>query len=294
MTSKEIKVGNITQCPNCHSDTFDSQLESTVCRTCKEEYPLFYNAPFFLKKGNEIREGFLKFLDNYRKTGKKKGFRFPSPRIWTKNSIACVAKALKETNPDSKSKVVVCMGSGEEEEYKKLFSNYNDIIRIGLAHNGNVDIFGDAMDFPVKDNSVDLIVSSSVLEHVINPEKCVNEIFRILKPGGKIYAEIPFMRTFHMAPIDYQRYTYEGIEQLFKRHGFEMEKKGVCSGPFNAIVLFNIDVLKMFLPNSLLFLVKIAAWIMQPIKYLDRLVEGVNRTKNVACNFYYLGQKPLT
>ena len=44
---------------------------------------------------------------------------------------------------------------------------------------------------PFQNNSFDLVISSAVLEHVKDLEKVVEEIFRILKPNGKIYQEIP-------------------------------------------------------------------------------------------------------
>ena len=66
-----------------------------------------------------------------------------------------------------------------------------------------MDLFCDICDIPLIDNSVDLILSSSVLEHVYNPEQAVQEMYRVLKPYGSVYAEIPFMRSLHMRPVDY-------------------------------------------------------------------------------------------
>ena len=57
-----------------------------------------------------------------------------------------------------------------------------------------VDLVADAHDMHmVRDNSVDCVVCVSTLEHVRHPEKVVAEIYRILKPGGIVYINVPFM-----------------------------------------------------------------------------------------------------
>ena len=63
-------------------------------------------------------------------------------------------------------------------------------------------------------------------DYFTNPENrcyfCKEELFRTIKPDGLVYAEIPFIGAYHMAPHDYQRYTISGIESLFKRHGLSL------------------------------------------------------------------------
>ncbi len=44
---------------------------------------------------------------------------------------------------------------------------------------------GETEDIPVKDNSVDLIMSNCVINLVPSKEKAYREIYRILKPGGR-------------------------------------------------------------------------------------------------------------
>jgi len=44
---------------------------------------------------------------------------------------------------------------------------------------------GEAEDIPVKDNSIDLVMSNCVINLVPNKEKAYREIYRILKPNGR-------------------------------------------------------------------------------------------------------------
>ena len=167
--------------------------------------------------------------------------------------------------------------------------------KTGVKHEGSVDVFGDAMQLPLKSNSVDLFFSSSVIEHLPAPERAVSELFRTIKPGGLVYAEIPFIGAYHMAPNDYQRYTISGIESLFNRHGFDMVKKGICSGPINALLLLVQHAVVEAIPiGPIQYIFRlILTWLLHPFKYLDYIFNRFKWGEYLACNFYYLGTKPL-
>jgi len=48
-------------------------------------------------------------------------------------------------------------------------------------------LYGDALNLHFADNSFDIVICSNVYEHVTNPERMMDEIFRVLKPGGICY-----------------------------------------------------------------------------------------------------------
>lgn len=50
---------------------------------------------------------------------------------------------------------------------------------------------GDSQFLPFPDGTFDKIVCSEVLEHVIDDEKCVQELVRVLKDGGLIAVSVP-------------------------------------------------------------------------------------------------------
>lgn len=80
-----------------------------------------------------------------------------------------------------------------------------------LKKNGNT-VLGDVHVQPFKNESFDLVVSKDTLEHFLQPWKAVEEVHRILKPGGLFIIWVPFMHPFH--GDDYYRYSPLGLKHL--------------------------------------------------------------------------------
>ncbi|MBF8280733.1 MAG: Methyltransf 11 protein [Candidatus Magasanikbacteria bacterium] len=79
------------------------------------------------------------------------------------------------------------------------------------------DILGDIHHLPFPDCSQDAIVCIAVLEHVENPIKACQEIYRTLKPGGYCFLYVPFLFYYHAERgyyKDYWRFTKDAIEML--------------------------------------------------------------------------------
>ncbi|MFQ5560413.1 MAG: hypothetical protein ACE5FU_07505, partial [Nitrospinota bacterium] len=58
-------------------------------------------------------------------------------------------------------------------------------------------------------------------EHVSNPFLAADEMYRILKPNGKLYGYVPFLLTYHGKPGHYPdnfRYSEDGIKCLLKKY----------------------------------------------------------------------------
>ena len=73
-----------------------------------------------------------------------------------------------------------------------------------------------------KDNFLeyfDLVYSNNVFEHLSNPFIAVQNIEKVLKPGGIVITIAPFSIRYHECPSDYFRFTHKGLEQLFNDAG---------------------------------------------------------------------------
>lgn len=50
---------------------------------------------------------------------------------------------------------------------------------------------GDALCLPFPDDTFDRVIASEVLEHVSDDQQALDEVFRVLKPGGTLAATVP-------------------------------------------------------------------------------------------------------
>lgn len=64
------------------------------------------------------------------------------------------------------------------------------------------------------DNSVDIIYSEMILEHVRFPQNAVDEIYRVLKPGGIAIHTTVFIMPFHPSPKDYWRFSPTALYEM--------------------------------------------------------------------------------
>jgi SAM-dependent methyltransferase len=92
----------------------------------------------------------------------------------------------------------------------------------------------DVQRLPFADDTFDAVVCQAVLEHVVDPHRAVSEIHRVLRPGGIVYSEVPFMQQVHEGAYDFTRWTLTGHRRLFRF--FDELDAGVTAGPLIAVV----------------------------------------------------------
>jgi len=73
---------------------------------------------------------------------------------------------------------------------------------------------------PVPSGTVDLVLSTQVLEHVEDPRAYLAECARVLRPGGKLLLSTHGIMYYHPDPEDYWRWTCAGLRRLIEDQGF--------------------------------------------------------------------------
>lgn len=125
--------------------------------------------------------------------------------------------------------------------YRQMFSPTSDYIGVDLENSGHdhrnerIDVLYDGQTLPFLDCQFDAIFSSEVMEHVFVPERITAELYRVLKPGGRLLLTVPFSWAEHEAPWDYARYTSFGMRALLERHGFRIVALEKTGNDFQAI-----------------------------------------------------------
>ncbi|WP_231639372.1 class I SAM-dependent methyltransferase [Sphingomonas profundi] len=72
-----------------------------------------------------------------------------------------------------------------------------------------------ACTYPIRSGSLDGIGCFAVLEHVTEPWRVAEEFRRMLKPGGKLFVDWPFLQPVHGYPSHYYNATREGLRRMF-------------------------------------------------------------------------------
>lgn len=86
-----------------------------------------------------------------------------------------------------KGTVVYNLGSG--------FQKYDGVIGIDIGRSADVKHDLNVTPWPIESNSADACVAFHSFEHLASIVKTMNEVHRILKPGGKLIIEVPFYRS---------------------------------------------------------------------------------------------------
>lgn len=133
---------------------------------------------------------------------------------------------------------------------------------------GTADSYYDGGHFPFDSASFDSVLCNQVLEHVFNPDEFLEEIRRVLKPGGLLLMTIPFVWDEHEQPYDYARYSTFGLKALLEKHGFVVERQCKITG--NISVLFQLlnGYLYKLLPRSKRIHMVVCACVMAPISLI--------------------------
>ena len=118
---------------------------------------------------------------------------------------------------------VLDVGAGDAP-YAELFA-HTDYVTLeweGSPHAGGrtaaITASADAM--PLREASFDVVLLTQVLEHVLRPAAVLTEIARVLRPGGTLFATVPFAWELHEEPHDYWRFTQYALAALLEDAGF--------------------------------------------------------------------------
>jgi SAM-dependent methyltransferase len=89
----------------------------------------------------------------------------------------------------------------------------------------NTDVLADAHRLPFADGCFDLVIAYNAFEHYRDPRRAAGEIFRVLRPGGRVLIRTAFLQPLHEAPWHFYNCTRYGLSEWFA--AFETEQLSV-------------------------------------------------------------------
>lgn len=235
-------VKPILRCPRCHSNIAWSpgtaRCASTNCDLNVEgAFPIVNAQPALvdfdrsiLERGSVIRTAAQSLI---RRAGK---MSLLLKRIeGGANTLArTISSDMLDLLPEGARVLVIgggTIGNGADLLYE---SEKVQVIGTDIYASSHTIVIADAHQLPFAPASVDAVWIQAVLEHVLDPSEVVAEIHRVLKPGGLVFADTPFMQQVHEGPYDFTRFTASGHRWLFRR--FDCIRAGVTRGAGTSLV----------------------------------------------------------
>jgi SAM-dependent methyltransferase len=147
-----------------------------------------------------------------------------------RTAVEFVGRLVAETRRRAERPRILVVGGGTVGRGAEHLYDDPSIELVGtdVYPSAHTRVVADGHALPFADQSFDGVWIQAVLEHVLDPWKVVEEIRRVLKPDGLVFADTPFMQQVHMGAYDFSRFTVSGHRWLF-RH-FELISAGVTAG----------------------------------------------------------------
>lgn len=207
------------------------------------------------------------------------------PKEGTRRNVARFVERLKALS--ARPRVLVVGGGSVGQGMRPLYDDPAiSVVAFDIYASPHVHFVGDAHQMPLADDTFDGLVAQAVLEHVLEPRIVAEEIWRVLRLGGIVYAETPFMQQVHEGPYDFTRFTESGHRNLFRR--FERIDSGSNGGPALQL-MWSIDYFVRGLFRSRAA-GKAAKLLFFWLQYLDRLIPE-RYAVDGASGVFFMGSK---
>lgn len=285
------------RCPAC-AGPLVQRVATLTCQQCGLDYPVVAGRPILVCEQRslfriaDVLSGTADVQENARRK-----LRRLVPDIsanWGAAERLATFRRMLLTR--SSAPTILVVGSGlEGEGMARLIEDARvRAVTSDVYLGAQVDLVCDGHDLPFADACFDAVVVQAVLEHVVDPARCVAEIHRVLRPAGLVYAETPFMQQVHLGCYDFTRFTELGHRWLFR--AFRRLDSGLSGGP--AMVLAWSWLYFVLSPFSTagsrriarVFALLTAFW----LKYLDKVWNRLPGAADGASGFYFVGERTET
>jgi SAM-dependent methyltransferase len=150
--------------------------------------------------------------------------REPSRAHWARLTLRPLSLHMQravaeEVAPRGTGQSVLDIGCFEKPYYPYFAPVSAEYVGLDVVPGPHVDVVGPAERLPFPDAAFDVVVSTQMLEHCLDPGAVLAEAHRVLKPGGVLLLSTHGTAAYHPFPTDLWRWTQEGFVVLLERAG---------------------------------------------------------------------------
>lgn len=290
----QTELDTVFVCPRCHAPVGDLAKGPCEKAGCPRPFPVVGGQPALVDFETAVidRDRFLasaaaSVVQNREVSLPRRIVRRligGSNPVAAQNGVNFV-KALKALSP--RPRVLIVGGGVRGAGVEAILADKDIQLRaFDVYVSEHTDFVADGHAIPVADDAFDGVWVQAVLEHVVEPHKVTAEIHRVLKPGGILYAETPFLQGVHEGAYDFTRFTHSGHRYLFQR--FEEIASGAVQGPGTSLLW----AVRLYW-RALLGSEKLANLLTLPFAWLpftDRFIKP-SAALDAGNGFFFLGRK---
>lgn len=298
---RDLVDEGVLACPRCHSAVLGTENElrcaASGCRYASETFPVVSDIPALVDFDASVLEvDRLCRNEGASEVSRGQLGRLLSNLLHPANTTASAqtARMVSELRGDSvaagrRPRILVVGGGTVGNGLSEVYHDRSiDLVAFDIYASSRVQFIGDGHAMPLSDASMDGVIVQAVLEHVLEPVVVVAEIERVLRPGGIVYSDTPFLQQVHEGAYDFTRFTDSGHRYLFRR--FERIDSGVIAGAGTAL-RWSIGYFTRALTRSVR-LGQIAAILFCWLSLLDDVLDR-RHSLDAASSVFFLGRKTL-
>jgi SAM-dependent methyltransferase len=179
----------LLSCPGCRG-TLRIAGPSLACGACGNRYPLHAGRPVFLPGGDP-------------------------PKVMLPEHISNQPPSMIQDWMTWFDGWILNIGAGG------TLVKLENVVEVEYSVFRHTDIVSDAHRLPFADASFEAVVSFNTFEHLYDPERAASEIYRVLKPGGRLVLHTAFLQPVHEPPHHYYNATEYGLRRWFRAFDIE-------------------------------------------------------------------------
>ena len=164
---------------------------------------------------------------------------------------------------------------------------YNmNCVNVDIRPKRNVDVICDIHNVPALPGQFDAIVCNAVLQYCQDPHSVALEFHRILKSGGYLFLDAPWIQPFCQDTVDRFRFSEDALKSLFSM--FEIIEVGPSIRPGSAFAMLGVHIAGSLTANRYInwLLRKTVTACLFPFRWIRTVDES-----NTAGAFYMICKK---